>query len=388
VHAVDGHAARGFGPVKDVFSAGLDSGLDLGAGFCAHVDGEAVVDLWGGRRRPESDEPYGADALQMVFSATKGITALCVHMAVERGVLDLDAPVARWWPEFAQAGKEDIPVRWLLSHRAGLPTFDRRLSPEEVAAWNPVCDALAAQRPYWEPGTAYGYHALTFGWLVGELFRRAEGRTVGRFLAEEIVARLGLEMWIGLPEHLSHRVVPLSFASTGAMPADPGSLLARTASLNGALGSLADWVNEPAGFGREMPAGNAITNARSLSRLYAAIVGPVAGGPPAALLSPAQLEVARTPQTAGPDAVFASGGLPVEIKIGVGFWVHSPVFPFGASGSFGHPGTSGAVGFVDPEHKIACGYVTNKMADGLQPDVRPRRLVSALYEAMGLDQRR
>jgi CubicO group peptidase (beta-lactamase class C family) len=386
VDTIQGHAAPGLGSVKDAFAANLEAGLDLGAGFCAHVDGEPVVDLWGGRREPGSEEPYGADALQMVFSATKGVTALCVHMAVERGVLDLDQPVARWWPEFAAAGKERVPVRWLLSHQVGLPTVDRALTPEEVFAWDPVCDALAAQRPYWDPGTAYGYHALTFGWLVGELFRRAEGRSVGRFLADEVALPLGLELWIGLPEALAGRVVPLSFAEAGTIPAQSGSLLERTASLNGALPGLAGWVNEPTSFAVEMPAGNAITNARSLSRLYAAMIGPVAGGPPGALLSAAQLEVARTPQTSGPDAVFASGGLAVEIAIGVGFWVHSAVFAFGGAGTFGHPGTSGAVGFVDPEHQVACGYVTNKMADGLQPDVRPRRLVGALYEALGLDQ--
>ncbi len=383
--ALEGYAARGFGRVKDAFAANLDEGLDLGAGFCAHVDGEVVVDLRGGRQGPESDEPYGEDALQVVFSATKGITALCLHMAVQRGVLDLDDPVARWWPEFGQAGKEHVPVRWLLSHQVGLPTIDRKLSPEEILSWDPVCAALAAQRPYWEPGTAYGYHALTFGWLVGELFRRAEGRSVGRFLAEEIAAPLDLEMWIGLPRGLVDRVVPLVLPPSAQGQGEPDTLLARTSSLNGSIGQLADWVNEPATFETEQPAGNGITNARSLSRLYAAVLGPVDGGPSDALLSPFQLEVARTPQTNGPDMVFASGGLPVEIKIGVGFWVHSSLFPYGGVGSFGHPGTSGAVGFADPENRIACGYVNNKMADGLQPDPRAVRLVNALYESVGVN---
>jgi len=387
-YAIEGYVAPGFEEVRQAFADGFSAGDELGAAFSAHLEGRKVVDIWGGRLRPGDPTPYDADTLQMVYSVTKGLTAVCLHMLVDRGLIDLDEPVVNWWPEFAQAGKQDVPVRWLLSHQVGLPTIDQRLTPAQMLAGDPVADALAAQAPYWEPGTGYGYHALTFGWLVGEVFRRVEGRRVGRFLAEEIASPLGLDMWIGLPPELVGRVAPLNFDGPDMIEApgvDQNSLMVRAGTLNGSVGALPHWVNDPATFVAEIPAGNGITNARSLSRLYAAVIGPVEGGPDRALLSPSRIEAARRRLTSGPDLVFASGGVPVEIAIGEGFWVHGgDVFPFGGPQSFGHPGTSGALGFADPEHGIACGYVTNTTSGAAGADPRSTRLVRAVYDAAGI----
>src|SRR5580704_398748 len=181
-----------------------------------------------------SDTPYDDQTLQLVFSTTKGATAVCANLLAQRGQLDLSAPVATYWPEFAQAGKEQVTVLHLLTHQAGLPAIDRDLSAEEVQAWDPVCAALAEQAPFWEPGTAHGYHALTYGWLVGEVVRRITGRSLGTYFAEEVAGPLGLDFWIGLPEDLEHRVSPVvgglvpPGGAAEVMPADfSTTLLAR-----------------------------------------------------------------------------------------------------------------------------------------------------------------
>ncbi len=196
---VTGLVEPGFEGVRAAFAANFAAGHEVGAALCVHVEGRKVVDLCGGSFDRDGNLPYGPDALQLVFSSTKGATAACANLLAQRGLLDLDAPVADYWPEFAQAGKETLPVRWLLSHQAGLPAIDRVLTPEEVQAWDPVIDALAAQAPFWEPGTAHGYHALTYGYLVGEVVRRISGRSLGTYFAEEVAGPLGLEFFIGLP---------------------------------------------------------------------------------------------------------------------------------------------------------------------------------------------
>ena len=182
----------GFEGVRSAFARNPAAGHEVGAALCVHVGGRKVVDVCGGSFDADGARPYGPDALQLVFSSTKGATATCANLLAQRGLLDLDAPVAHYWPEFAQAGKETLPVRLLLSHQAGLPAIDRALTPEEVQAWDPVIEALAAQAPLWEPGTAHGYHTLTYGYLVGEVVRRISGRSLGTFFAEEVAGPLGL----------------------------------------------------------------------------------------------------------------------------------------------------------------------------------------------------
>ena len=181
--------APGFERVRDVFGDNFENNGDVGAALCVYRHGRKVVDLWGGLADAGTGRPWTRDTLQLVYSATKAATATCAHLLAQRGELDLDKPAAHYWPEFAAAGKADIPVRWLLSHRAGLPVIDNPMPLADLLAWDPMAAALAAQRPVWEPGTAHGYHGRTFGWLVGEVIRRVSGRSVGTFFAEEIAAR-------------------------------------------------------------------------------------------------------------------------------------------------------------------------------------------------------
>jgi CubicO group peptidase (beta-lactamase class C family) len=391
---ITGLVEPGFEPVRDAFADNFELGREIGAAFCAHVDGAKVVDLWGGSFDREGTRPYGPDALQLVFSTTKGATAVCANLLAQRGLLDMDAPVSTYWPEFAQAGKGSMPVRFLLCHQAGVPAIDRRLSPEELQAWTPVAEALAEQTPFWEPGTAHGYHALSYGYLVGEVVRRITGRSLGTYFAEEVAAPLGLEFFIGLPEEYEDRVSPIVGANFegglagdtdagGAPSGFASTLVARALNLGGAIRDR-DWMNQRAWHAAEIPGGNGITNATSLSRLYAALIGPVEGGPSEPLLTPAQAERARTPLTSGADQVFASVGFTLEQKIGLGFWRSSPVTLFGGEGSFGHGGAGGSYGFADPEHGLAVGYVMNKMAmEEFTGDSRSHGLIGALYEAIG-----
>jgi CubicO group peptidase (beta-lactamase class C family) len=387
---ISGLVEPGFEAVRDAFAGNFEQGREIGCALCVHVGGRKVVDLRGGTFDEDGTRPYGRDALQLVFSSTKGATAVCANLLAQRGLLDLDAPVASYWPEFAAVGKEGLPVRFLLSHQAGLPAIDRRLTAEETQAWDPVTDALAAQAPFWEPGTAHGYHALSYGYLLGEVVRRISGRSLGTFFAEEVAAPLGLEFYIGLPLEFEDRVSPIVGANFGAAASENSpskyakTLLARALNLGGAFRDR-DWMNRAEWHAAEVPGGNGITNAISLSRLYAGIIGPVEGGPGEALLTPDQMEKARTVLTSGRDQVFASVGFPLQQKIGLGFWRSSPVTLFGGRGAFGHGGAGGSYGFGDPEHGLAVGYVMNKMSADALGDPRARPIVRAVYTSIGAE---
>ncbi len=385
---ITGLVEPGFEAVRSAFADNFDASREVGAALCVHVDGHKVVDLCGGSFDQEGTRPYGPDALQLVFSSTKGATAACANLLAQRGLLDLDAPVADYWPEFGRAGKETLPVRFLLSHQAGLPAVDRTLTPEEVQAWNPVIDALEVQVPFWEPGTAHGYHALTYGYLVGEVVRRVSGRSLGTFFAEEVAAPLGLEFYIGLPGAFEPRVSPIVAAPIAGAARDTSgyssTLLARALNMGRAFRDP-EWMNRPAWHAAEVPGGAGITNATSLSRMYAGLVGTVEGGPPEALLTREQMEQARTVLTFGADQVFASVGFSLHQHIGLGFWRSSPAAPFGGEGSFGHGGAGGSYGFADPEHGLAVGYVMNKMSAGVLGDPRATGILSAVYAAVGAE---
>ncbi len=312
-----GSVAAGFEPVQEAFAANFERHGEVGAACCVHLNGRRVVDLWGGVTTPGGSDPYTADTLQMVWSTTKGVVAIAAHILAQEGKLDFDAPVTDYWPEFAAEGKAGIPVRWLFCHKSGLAAVDRPLGLADVIAWTPCVEALAAQRPYWEPGTAHGYHTWTYGWLAGEVIRRVAGVSVGKFVAERIAKPLQAEFWIGLPKAMNVRVAPVlpPVPQPGAA-ADPWA--ARLADPN----SLAhkSWANPavpPAAFneyplrGAEVPAGNGIGTARALSRLYAACIGEVDG---VRLLEPRTLEEAIGQQARGEAAV-----VPVPADGGRGF---------------------------------------------------------------------
>jgi CubicO group peptidase (beta-lactamase class C family) len=383
--SIQGGTAPGFEAVKEAFNRNFDTHGEVGAACSISVKGRQVVDLWGGVADTHTERPWESDTLQLVFSTTKGATAVCALRLVERGLLDLDAPVAEYWPEFKVAGKEGIPVRWLLSHRSGLPVVDAHLTPDDVFAWHPVVSALAAERPLWEPGTAHGYHALTYGFLVGEVIRRVSGKTPGQLLADEVAGPLGLDLWIGLPAPEEPRVsrliraapmVPPPGFDMSTMPEvarhmidaflDPNSLTNRALTLTE---PPLDW-NARAAHAAEIPAANGICSARSLARMYAAVIGDVDG---VRLLSPSTVQIATTEQSAGPDRV-----LLISSRFGLGFMLHSAFSAMLGPTSFGHSGAGGSLAFADPESGVAFAYVMNQMHQNLGGDPRPLALVNAL----------
>ena len=388
---VRGTVTQGFEPVKDAFLRNFEQRGERGAAVAVYRDGHKVVDLWAGTRNADyaaGHEPWAVDTAQIVRSATKGIAAAVVLLLHQRGQIDLDAPVGTYWPEFKAAGKERVVVRQLLSHRAGLPVLDRPLTPAEAADGVSGPAALAAQRPAWEPGTAHGYHAQTYSWLLGELVRRLTGRTIGRWVAEEIARPLGLDFWIGLAQDEAHRVGRLgpvdepAAADGGGLklrpkPAvsaayhDPESLTRRAF---GAIDPAPD-ENDPAYRAAELPASNGISTARALARFYAATIGEVDGG--RRLFAPATLTLARTEESAGADRV-----LVVPTRFGLGFMLHGPASPLFGTGSFGHPGRGGSLGFADPESGIALGYVTNGLRKGVTADPRAQALIRAVRSAL------
>ena len=390
---ISGRVEPGFERVRAAFEANFAERGEVGAGFCLYVGGRPVVDLIGGRADPAQGTPYGPDTLQLVFSTTKGATALCAHMLAERGELDLEAAVAEYWPEFAANGKQAISVRSILSHQAGLPTIDGQLTLEELCAVAPVVEALAVQKPFWEPGTAHGYHALTFGWLVGEIVRRVSGRTIGRWFADEVAKPLGIDFHIGLPESEEARVAPLqpmkivipsdpAVVERMAAVLDPDALMLRALTLNGAI-SFGGWdeaFDAESSFNRrdvhatEMPAANGITNASSLARMYAATFGEVDG---VRLLSERSMNEARRLQVEGPDRVLIE-----ETRLASGFFLDGTACPMLGPNSFGHSGAGGSLGFADPEAGVAFGYVMNQMALGLGGDPRAMALVEAVRHSL------
>ncbi len=343
-----GSVEPGFEPVREAFAAAQEKDCG-GAQLCVYRRGKKVVDIWGGRDR-EGDRPYTDDTLAVLMSCTKATVALLANMFVERGLLDLDAPVARYWPEFAAAGKAHVLVRHLLTHSAGLPGYgpEMNMASRDILDWNKATDALARMEPLWEPGHALFYHTVTFGYLLGEVLRRISGKSCGRLFEDEIAKPLGLELWIGLPQAQEHRVArhfqdapTLTLEQWSAILAglgiDPDTRLVQT--LLGTLKSTEELIltdmNERAGHAVEIPAGNGIGNARSLARMYAAAIGEVDG---VRLLSRPELNRARSCHT---DGLRAPGDLG---KLALGREPALRLLDCGMSsgnGSFGHAGAGG-----------------------------------------------
>jgi len=373
-----GFVAPGFGAVGDAFAANFDRYGDVGAACAIFVDGDPVVDLHGGFADRAQTRPWSQDTITLIFSATKGVTAVCIHLLAERGLVDLDAPVARYWPEFAADGKGAITLRWVLSHRAGLAAVDGELSLDEVLAWDPVVRAIAAQAPNWTPGTVHGYHARSYGWILGEVVRRVSGRSVGRFLRDEVAGPLGLDLQIGLAATELHRFAPVippaaGLASLlGLLGAD--SLTARVMTGPSALFSYDEMWNRPDLLAAEMPSSNGVGNARSLAALYAALIGEVGGR---RLLSEATVEAATTEQASGPDRV-----LFLPSRYALGFMLPPSLEAGCGPRAFGHPGAGGSLGFADPETGLSFGYVTTRMRFDATGDPRARGLVEAVYRSL------
>ena len=393
---ISGFVADGFEQVRDAFVTNFTDHGDVGAGCAVYVGGELKVDLVGGVADPKTEAPYTDDTLQLVFSTTKGAAAVCAHILADRGLLDFDAPVTTYWPEFGQAGKQDVPVRWLLGHRVGLPVVDNPPPLAEVLKWDPIVEALARQTPVWEPGTQHGYHALTYGWLVGEVVRRISGQSIGDFFAENVAKPLGLDFWIGLPDSEQHRVSDMIAGHPGegmpdlsALPPeilerigdlatafmDPTSLLNRALHLDGtfALEGRMPW-NTPEVRAAQIPAANGVTNARSLAGMYAATIGEVGG---VRLLSDEAVKRACEEQSNGRDAC-----LIMDSRFGLGFFIPSTFSPLYGPSSFGHAGAGGSLGLADPESGVGFGYVMNQMSANLSADPRTITLIDAVKASL------
>ncbi|MER7462958.1 serine hydrolase domain-containing protein [Streptomyces sp. NPDC097981] len=391
---IQGEVADGFEAVRDAFVRNFEALGDRGAAVAVYRDGRKVVDLWAGPKHVDGDdgvgvgagEPWAAGTAQVVRSATKGVAAVVPLLLHERGLLDLDAPVGAYWPEFKAGGKERALVRDLLAHRAGVPALDVPLTPAEAVDGISGARAVAEQQAFWEPGSAHGYHAQTYSWLLSELVLRVTGASLGKWLAQEVTGPRGLELWIGLPEAEAARVgrvgpvdPPEQTGVLRARPrrnvseayADPSSLTRRAFA---AITPAPD-ENAPEFRAAELPASAGIGTARGLAGMYAALLGDTEDG--TRLFSPETVRLAGTELSAGPDRV-----LVVNTRFGPGYMLHSPASPLLSPASFGHPGRGGSLAFADPEAGIGFGYVTNAHAKSVTADPRAQALVRAVRASL------
>ena len=384
---IAGFCDPSFAEVGEAFEANFRERRETGASLCINADGRTVVDLWGGVRDPETGAPWQRDTVSIVFSCTKAATAICAHMLVDRGLLDLDLPVMRYWPQFAGSGKEDVTVRMLLDHTAGLPAFRDRLKPGAFYDWEYMVGRLEQEAPFWPPGSHVSYHMMTFGWTVGEVIRRVSGRTVGQFFCQEVAGPLQLDFHIGAPDKIEARIAPVSaFMTTGDELRSPfaeavmsdGGPVPRLAFLNTGRHD----PNSAAAHRAELGGIGGIANARALAAMFA----PLVPGAPVRLLSRERIDAMRTVSAeAGCDET-----LRIPTRFGEGFMLamDNPELPPGSAlrigpGAFGHVGIGGSVGFADPDAGLAFGYVMNRLGGGVLLNERGQSLVDATYRSLG-----
>ena len=375
VHGTFDEAFRG---VRDAIGDTLEQGLDVGACATVMVDGEVVADVWGGFADEARTTPWERDTITNVWSTTKTMAALCALILADRGELDFNAPVSTYWPEFKAGGKERVEVRHLLSHTAGLSGWQEPMAGADLYDWEKATSLLAAQEPWWEPGTASGYHAITQGYLVGEVVRRVTGQTIGSFFAAEVAGPLGADFHIGLaPEHDSRvaRVIPPP--PLGIEGADPSSIAVRTLS-NPPLSAEQSWEE---GWRRaEIPAAGGHGNARSVAAVQSVLAcGGESGG--ARLLSEKGCRAVMQEQSYGTDLV-----LGIPIRFGMGYGLTSAEMPLGPNDTtcfWG--GWGGSLVVVDLDARMVTTYVMNKMGEGTVGDLRGASVVAAAYA--GLAQR-
>jgi CubicO group peptidase (beta-lactamase class C family) len=391
--AVQGTCDPKFQEVRQEFERNFQERGEVGASVCVTVQGQTVVDLWGGQANAGSNTPWQEDTVSVVFSSTKGATALCAHMLASRGQLDLDAPVATYWPEFAQSGKENIPVKMLLSHQAGLPAVRETLPDGAYADWDLIVTALAKEEPFWEPGTRNGYHALTFGWLVGEVVRRVSGKSLGTFFKDEVADPLGLDFWIGLPEDKESQVAPMIAAEPNPESpffreiATPGSIQSIVLLNMGGYMGAEPQFDTRAAHAAEIGGAGGVTNGRGLAGMYEPLA---LGGKKDSveLVNPETLaRMGRVASSTGKDAVLV---MPTRFALGYMKTMDNRKEPAGVQDSvlvseaaFGHVGAGGSFGFADPPAAMSFGYTMNRMGPGAALNDRGQNLVDAVYRALG-----
>lgn len=374
--AINGFTYDGFENVRKTFEENFTSGADIGASFCATKNGETVVDLWGGFADPARTKPWVKDTIVNVYSTTKTMTALTALLLADRGQLDFDAPVARYWPEFAANGKERIKVSHLMSHSAGLSGWKEKITKNDLYDWEKATSLLAAQAPFWEPGTAPGYHAMTQGYLVGEVIRRIDGRTVGTVFREEIAEPLGADFHIGLPASEDSRVAELVPPPPGDAVGDQPNMseLVRNMSTNPGV-DVAE-TKTRAWRGAEIPAAGGTGNARSIAEVHAILAnGGVAKGK--RFMSEAGCRKALELQIEGTDLV-----MNVPARFGMGFGLSGGLIPLPNANSMFWGGYGGSLAIIDMDAKTSFGYAMNRMVGTTTGDLRAFGLAMAMWESL------
>lgn len=394
---IDGTVMPGFERVAEAFKANFDGKGEIGASVCLTVGGETAVDLWGGVADPKTAAPWTRDTLSIVFSCTKGATALCAHVLASRGKLDLDAPVAELWPEFARHGKAHVTTRMMLDHSSAVPALRAKMKDDGPYDWAYMAGRLADEVPFWEPGARNGYHGFTFGWTVGEMVRRASGKSLGTFFREEIAGPLALDFWIGLPEEMEPRVAPIVphvYKAADAVTPFMRDLATNKESIpalfyfnNGAWRS--GGANTRAGHAAEIGAANGITNARGLAGMYA----PLANGGGKLVDATTLARMGEVSMATHDDAT-----LRIPTRFALGFmksmdnrkrsmaatlWGEDCDSVILGSAAFGHVGAGGSLGFADPAAGLSFGYTMNRMGPGLLMNARGQSLVDAAYLSLG-----
>lgn len=375
-----------FRPVVDEFVRNFDERGEIGASACITFAGETVVDVWGGVADPKTGAAWEQDTVSIVHSCTKGATALCAHVLAAQGLLDLEAPVAEYWPEFAQAGKEAATVRMMLDHSVGVPALRGTVEPGELYDWDRMVARLEAEEPFWEPGTRHGYHMINFGWTVGEIVRRVSGRSLGTYFREAIADPLGIDFWIGLPEEDEPRVAPViahrrqkgdplsgfELAVVTDRASVPALAIANTAAMN---------PNRREAHAAEIGGGGGITNGRGLAGMYTPLA--LGGG---ALVDRDGLDRMRRVSS----AVNRDATLQIATRFAMGFMVsmdnrRRPDADSVILGehAFGHVGAGGSIGFADPSCGLAVGYSMNRMGKGILLNDRGQSVVDAAYRTLG-----
>jgi len=386
--AISGFVKPGFEAVREAFVENFERRHELGAACCIYHRGEKVVDLWGGVRNESTGEPWEEDTMVIVFSTTKGLAGLAMALAHSQGLFDYDERISKYWPEFAQQGKDKITIRQLLAHQAGLFAFDELGDKSTIADLDRLAVVLARQKPAYEPGTQQVYHAMTLGYYESELLRRVDpkGRSIGQYFQDEIAAPLGLDFYIRLPEEIPNtRLATLRQAKIGVsaiftmpIPLLLAAMNPRSAIRRALVGSLLPLDKERV-YARnfEVPSGGGVGTARAIAHAYSVFA---TGGKELGLREETLRQLMAPP--VAPLKGFRDGALKVEIPFSLGFTKPSPENPFGSPSSFGAPGSGGSFGFADPQAEIGYGYVLNGMGTSMT-EPRDLALRTAMYRSIG-----
>ncbi len=387
---ISGFAKPEFEAVREAFVENFELRNELGAACCIYHRGEKVVDLWGGIRNEATGEPWEEDTMVLVWSTTKGLSALAMALAHSHGLFDYDEPVSKYWPEFAQHGKENITVRQLFAHQSGLVAFDELGDKEVVADLNRLAVVLAKQKPAWEPGTRHGYHALTLGFYQSELLRHVDpkGRSLGQYFQDEIATPLGLDFYIRLPEDIPNsRLAVLSAPKFGLSAMRTAPVRFILAAINPrsmarrALVGTEFCLDENRIYARnyEVPSGGGVGTARAIAHAY----GVFAAGGKELGIREDTLEKLKAPPVV-PSKGFRDVALKTDTCYSLGFSRSLPKDPFGSPSAYGMPGTGGSFGFADPKYELGYGYVLNGFGTSFPTDPRSDALVAAMYHSIGV----